>query len=395
MNNSVRHILPGFGYFPDDPAGSPMSGIATVVYQLARESARRGMRTSLVSFASPGDRSRFEVEGISVQRVRPRAMLDRPRIDLSYAGPVAWLGMRNAVDIVHVHSNPYLLQGQRARKRILHYHAADFVSIAPYRRAARRANHLLFCSRFLMDRFTSVVGDVGRPMSVVPNGVSCERFDGNEDRGRRLRDRWGVRSDECLVLFAGNIGHDKGPHVLVEAITRAQSMVESPLRLVLVGSSTIWKSAGTKSDMSSYERKLREEADPALVCFAGALAQSDMPAAYAACDLFVLPSLCPEAFGLVLLEAMASGKAVIGSRVGGIPELVREGETGFVVEPNDPRALSAAIAAVASAPALGRGLGQSGRRRAQRYALENVVAAVLGIYDRTTALPRTAGGRAH
>src|SRR5262245_3478533 len=64
MMSSVRHILPGFGYFPDDPAGSPMSGIANVAFNLAREAARAGLTTSIVSFSNGQDRLTSTVDGV-------------------------------------------------------------------------------------------------------------------------------------------------------------------------------------------------------------------------------------------------------------------------------------------------------------------------------------------
>ena len=387
MTVSVRHVLPGFGYFPDDPQRSAMSGIASVAYYLAREQARQGLQTSLVSFSSGNDRMRFDVDGIAVQRVRHRKRLNLRRVDLSYAGPVALQGLRHASDLLHVHSNPYLLHPARTSGRILHYHAADFVSLPAYRRAAARADALMFCSRFLLDRFTSVVGDVGRPTFVVPNGVVLERFRVDEEARRQFRQRLGIEDGELLILFAGNLSHDKGPHVLVEAVKRARAMGYQSVRLAIVGSSTIWRSVGKTSATTSYERELVQNADPSYISFVGALPQTEMPLAYASCDLVICPSICAEAFGLVLLEAMASGKPTIASRVGGIPEVVREGETGLLVEPNDPRMLAEAICSIADNMMLRQSFSKSAQHRARDYAWSDIASTIRGIYDGVLAAP--------
>lgn len=380
MTPSLRHVLPGFGYVPDDPAGSPMSGIAAVAYHLAREAARAGHETSLVSFSNGRDRAHATIDGVAVRRVRHRRWLDLPRVDLSYAGPVAWLGVREAVDVAHVHSNPYLLRPLRARRRILHYHTPDFRPLGAYRRAVARADAIVFVSAALRDRYLALLGDPACPVHVVPNGVVVERFLAAAAEGAALRRRFGIAADAFVVLFAGHFTPEKGLHVLVEAVARARALTERPVALLVVGSSRLWQSAGAAPAVSAYERELVAGADPALVTFAGALPQREMPAAYAAADLVVCPSIWPEPYPGVILEAMASAKPVVGSRVGGIPELVRDGETGLLVPADDAGALAAAIAACAADPTRRAALGAAGRRRAREQTWDRVAGVVHAIY---------------
>lgn len=380
MRSAVRHVLPGYGYVPDDATESPMSGIAYVAYQLAREAARRGGRASLLTYSDGTDRMSFEAGGVAIRRVRPRPSLAFRRLDLSYTAPLAVTGLREAVDIAHVHTNPYNLRTVRAARRVVHYHTPDFKPLPAYRRALERADALIFCSAALQKQFAAKLGEVAIPQFVVYNGTYPERFAGQAEAGTRLRERLGIGSAEVVVLFAGSIFPEKGLHVLLEAIVAAQTQTTQRLRLLVVGSSKIWRRVGRPAGVSDYERRLVAEADPTLVTFAGALPQGEMPAAYAACDFSACPSVWQEPFPVVNVEVQAAAKPIVASRVGGVPELVIDGETGVLVEPNQVAPLAAAIAALADDPARRRALGDEGRRRAERLSWDRISDQVLDIY---------------
>jgi len=106
------------------------------------------------------------------------------------------------------------------------------------------------------------------------------------------------------------------------------------------------------------------------VDFAGFV--SDIPGFLSAIDIFVLPSLY-EGLGVAVLEAMAAGKPVVASRVGGLPELVHDAVTGLLVPPKDSRALAEAIARVISQEGLARQMGERGRKRVlQHFTMEQM-----------------------
>ena len=100
--------------------------------------------------------------------------------------------------------------------------------------------------------------------------------------------------------------------------------------------------------------------------------RDDIPEIMQILDVFVLPSL-NEGMGRVLVEAMASGKPVVGSRVGGVPDLVKHGENGFLVEPGDKNGLSAAIEKLLTDKTVRDQMGEKGRMMAQAFSVENMV----------------------
>jgi glycosyltransferase involved in cell wall biosynthesis len=109
--------------------------------------------------------------------------------------------------------------------------------------------------------------------------------------------------------------------------------------------------------------------------------RQDIPDLLASCDLFVLPSLF-EGLPLSILEAMAAGKPVIASAIGGTDEAVLHGETGLLVPPADPTALAAAIHTVLSNPLLARRLAAAGKARVYRtFSAEAMVQRVTQTYE--------------
>jgi glycosyltransferase involved in cell wall biosynthesis len=109
--------------------------------------------------------------------------------------------------------------------------------------------------------------------------------------------------------------------------------------------------------------------------------------AYSACDLFVLPSRSrSEAFGIVLLEAMARSKPIVATHVGGIPYVIRDGETGILVPPLDPTSLAGAISQLLRDPRLRQRMGQAGRKRVlANFTRESVTTQLLKIYQKLIA----------
>jgi glycosyltransferase involved in cell wall biosynthesis len=114
--------------------------------------------------------------------------------------------------------------------------------------------------------------------------------------------------------------------------------------------------------------------------FMGWKRHAEMTDLYRQASVFVMPSL-EEAFGVVFLEAMASGVPVIGTRVGGIPELINDGENGLLVNPDDPQDLSQALLMLLESCALQEQLGEAGKRRAQQFDVDRMMRCTYEVYE--------------
>ena len=169
-----------------------------------------------------------------------------------------------------------------------------------------------------------------RLTDVIPTGVDVNRFRPNID-GSAVRSKWGFDGHE-VILHVGRIAPEKNLPTLVNAFARLKRR-RPTAKLVFVG-------------RGPYEAVLRNFvarqglADD--VVFAGFVPDPELPAYYAACDVFAIPSKF-ETQGLVVLEAMASGKPVAGANFRAIPEFVRDSHNGYLFSPDDPRGAAAAI----------------------------------------------------
>ncbi len=175
-------------------------------------------------------------------------------------------------------------------------------------------------------------------LSVIHNGVDTTRFN-PQVKGDAIRERFHLGQSKVAVFVGAltTFHAYKGVDVLLKAFKNTCETID--LRLLIVGA----------GDLSANYKKLAEELGIfSKVIFTGRVKDLELPEYYAASDFAILPSKdSSEGFGLALLEAMATGKPVIGSRVGGIPEFVIEGANGLLVEPNNVDQLARAMLSLA------------------------------------------------
>lgn len=182
------------------------------------------------------------------------------------------------------------------------------------------------------------------------------------------------------VLFVGRLVERKGVAELIEAVRRLPPALGVRLDVI-----------GDGPERPRLEALVRESGLGERVVLRGRVSAAELRAAYGAADALALPSVLDsrsdtEGLGVVLLEAMSYGVPVIGSRIGGIPDIVIDGETGLLVPPGDPAALAAALQRLAQDDDLRARLGAAGRAHIRGpFAWENVVAAWESCYAAATA----------
>lgn len=212
-------------------------------------------------------------------------------------------------------------------------------------------------SRWTARALTGVASPDG-PMPVLHPGVDAERFSPAAD-GSRVRDRYGL-GDRRVVVCVSRLVPRKGQDVLIEAMNVVRGLVPDAV-LLIVGD-------------GPYRGRLQVAASGApdgSVLFAGEVGSDDLPSHYAAGDLFAMPcrsrwgGLEVEGFGIVFLEAAATGKPTVAGRSGGADEAIVDEVTGVLVEGREPKAVALAMARLLDDPGTMASMGAAGRGRVE------------------------------
>jgi phosphatidyl-myo-inositol dimannoside synthase len=196
----------------------------------------------------------------------------------------------------------------------------------------------------------------GAPLTVLHPGVDERRFS-PEVSGREVRDRYRL-GRRPVVLCVSRLVPRKGQDTLIRAMPMVRRLVPEAVLLVAGG-----------GPYRGALQGLALEAPPGSVVLAGEVPDVDLPAHYAACDVFAMPcrsrwgGLEVEGFGIVFLEAAAAGKPVVAGRSGGADEALADGETGLLVEGEEPKAVALAVARLLLDRPVAERMGALGRAR--------------------------------
>jgi glycosyltransferase involved in cell wall biosynthesis len=186
---------------------------------------------------------------------------------------------------------------------------------------------------------------------------------------RDLRRALGISLDAVIVSAVARLERVKGVDVLLDAIPRVHSRVAGPLHVVVVGEGSQRKALTAQA----VSLGLRDS-----VHLVGQ--QTDIAPWFALADVVVMPSR-REAFGVAAAEAMSCSKPLVASGVGGLGEVVDDGDTGVIVPPADPLALASGLVRLLTDPEKARMMGQAGRRRfLEKFTNERMVEAWIACY---------------
>ncbi|KXK52461.1 MAG: group 1 glycosyl transferase [Chloroflexi bacterium OLB13] len=357
MAMRVAHLTATFFPYP--------SGTGRVCLQNALGAAKLGCDVTVITSAVKDESVIDDPPGLTVHRL-PAAF------KVGNAPLLPGLFRMAKYDIVHLHY-PFVfgqeilhaVAGLRRIPVVITYHQDLILSGMMGRMVAlhektvgrlilTRANRLLVTSRdyFNASRIARFFKPDDPRVTEMPNGVDTSRFTTDVDTAG-IRSMYGFAEDDVVLAFCGGMDtphYFKGVDVLLNAAAR----VDAPnLRLMLIGDGDL---------RARYMEEARRLGLGERAVFCGRVPDSDLPRHYAAADFLVLPSTTMgEAFGIVLLEAMAAGKPVIASNLPGVRTVVNSGVDGFLAAPNDVDDLAARIRDMLDAGDRRKVMGRAGR----------------------------------
>ncbi|WP_424355715.1 glycosyltransferase family 4 protein [Methanobacterium sp. MBAC-LM] len=233
------------------------------------------------------------------------------------------------------------------------------------------ADVIIATSKSYIDE-SKFLGDYRDKIEVIPNGINLEEFDiklGKEE----CRDKLGLPHDKKIILFFGNIVAYKGPHILLKAFSKVKNQFKD-VKLVFAGRGEM------QGELTKLAAELGIKND---IMFTGYVDEGLKPFYYKCADIFCLPSITmAEAFGIVNLEAMACGIPVISSKLGGIPDVVVDRETGLLVNPEDEESLAESLMFLLENEDIARKMGNNGKKKVEEYSWKKIAEKTQGIYER-------------
>jgi glycosyltransferase involved in cell wall biosynthesis len=394
VNQPIDTILPPYqssiGACTYGAACSLARSSEVIVYGIEdrHDDISRSDADSQVSFqllpSTPADRLLYKARNTYARCMRTCAPVSTSRWFFpDFGRQVAIDLQKQRCDVIHIqHCSQYapvIRAFNPESKLVLHLHAEWFSQSNPAL-LARRLRHVDFLttvSNYITEKTCRDFPQIAGRCETAYNGITASEFRGEKDYQAARQRR------QKRILYAGAISPHKGIHVLVDAFKIvANRYPDVHLDIVgLFGSYPVQESfdrndrTGKESvasfyaqDQGPYLSQLKSRLTPIAdkAAFWGMIPRPDLIERYYDADFFVFPPVWNEGFGIPPVEAMAAGIPVVASRSGAVVETVRDHETGFLVEKNDPRGLAEGMLKLLEDDALRENMG----RAARRWALE-------------------------
>ncbi len=353
------------------------SGVSEHAHNLAQTLRKKGHDTTILTLHYPKERSEQGVARVGRVLFIP---MNGTVATVPFLNPsiVRAFFMKHRFDVVHLHGPFFPGLSHWALKYspapcIATFHTTGFGTVTI---GARLYQKLFPLYKQLKVRIgvSPVAVEFIKPYipgtyEIVPNGVDTSRFSPSVKKHALVEQLSGKK-----ILFLGRLDTRKGLAQLLPAFALLRK--EMDIHLIV---------AGTGPERPKYEKYVEEHDLDKHVHFLGFVPNEELPSIYRSCDVYCSPALGGETFGIVLIEAMASGTPVAASRIAGYKQVISGGENGLLFDPHSPDDIKEKLKVILTDESLQHKLIDEGLRSAKRYDWSNVTDRILEIYRRAAA----------
>ena len=372
-----------------------IGGVETHLTILLPQLVKMGHKVNLLTGAVEGLNGKYNYEGVGIVRT--------PLMDLNWLFKRGLNGLGEEVkavfssflkevkpDVVHVHNMHYFskmhietLQGMCREKKIpLILTAHNVWDDILYLELAHDIewSHIIAVSHFIKKEMIGI-GIDDREITVVHHGVDQDRFKPGVKTNDVLA-KYPQLKGKRVIFHPARIGLAKGCDTSIKAVNMVRQK-DPNVVLVLAGSKNIIDWGGTQQKDIAYLVELVKHFKMEKNILIDMYTLDEVKEIYEISDICLYPSTACEPFGLTMLEAMAMAKPMVVTNMGGMPEVIKDGINGFVVQMKDFEALAAKICQLLEDKKLARRFGYTGRQIVEaQYTKEKVALETLGIYQR-------------
>jgi N-acetyl-alpha-D-glucosaminyl L-malate synthase BshA len=276
-------------------------------------------------------------------------------------------------DIVHCQSTiPGLAAFFSRKPYIVYCHGSDVYLASPLRKkinnfVLRHASQVISLTK---DMWEKIKNDYNIDSIVIPNGIDTSKYKLNR---KKIRQNFGLKNEK-IILYIGTLKPVKGVKYLIAAFKKISEEFPNT-KLFIVGDGS------ERPKLEKLSKKLRLEDK---VIFFGKKSNDEIPNFAIASDILVLPSLS-ESFGVTLLEAMAAGLPIVASKVGGVPEIIKEGRNGFLVKPKNPAAIADRLKVLLENPDIRKKISRNNLKDVKKYSWNKIAKEIEKIYEKITS----------
>lgn len=322
-----------------------IGGAENYSYNIAKGLVKKGFKVTVLCSTKLGKDKTETIDGINVIRQKPDFIVSNTPVKFNLYFTVSKLLREEKFDLVNSHTPvPYYADmacyaAKRANVRfILTYHndnthpnflvnaLCNIYNYTLNKLTLKWSTKIITPSPYCFHESKFLLAHKDK-LSWIPPGVNMKKF--YPGKSYLVHTRYNIPKKAKIVMFVGQMGKfhkHKGVDILIKAFKSVSEKIPSAY-LVLVG----------KGDMVEEYKKISKELGIAdKVIFTGFVSDEELPEYYRSADVVALtPTTVQEGFGMTLIEAMACGKPVIGTRIGGIKYIINEGENGFLVDVGD------------------------------------------------------------